>query len=374
VLIALLVLALISAGIVAGFIWWRSPGTEEVRDFAGTGDTEVIVRVQSGDGLPTIARKLADAGVVASAQAFEDSAANDADVAALNPGYYRVRQHSSAAAAADQIVDAANHVGQLQIIPGRQLADVALSSTAGGKTTPGYLTDIAKAACVPLNGATKCATVAELQQAARTMPIDQIGLPEWAAADVAKAPDPDKRLEGLLLPGDYDVPPGADAQALLKSVFSTATAWWNGSNIITGADAQHLTPYRAVIIASLVQREGIVTDMQQVATVVDNRLTKRMKLQFDSTVNYALNRAQIATSDADRANPSPYNTYAHAGLPPTPISSPGPDALKATYDPAPGTWLYFVKIDKSGKSCFSVTFDEHEACVAKARANGVFDG
>jgi UPF0755 protein len=370
VLIALLVLVLISGGIVGGFLWWRTPATQEVRDFAGTGDTEVIVRVQSGDGLPTIAAKLADAGVVASAQAFVDGASNDADVAALKPGYYKVRQHSSAAAAADQIVDDVNHVGRARFVPGGQLQDVA----AGSRTVKGYLSQIAERACVPLNGVSKCTTAAELEQAARTMPAAELGLPEWAIADVTRAPDPGKRLEGLLVPGDYDLPPNADAQTLLKSVFATSTAWWNSSNIITGAANQQLSPYRAVVIASLVEREGIVTDMQQVATVVDNRLDKGMKLQFDSTVNYALNRAQIATSDADRRNLSPYNTYAHTGLPPTPISSPGPDALSATYDPAPGTWLYFVKIDKSGKSCFSVTWAEHQACVKTARANGVFDG
>jgi len=98
-----------------------------------------------------------------------------------------------------------------------------------------------------------------------------------------------------------------------------------------------------------------------------------MKLQLDSTVNYGLDRAQIFTTNTERLDPdNVYSTYAHAGLTPTPIGSPGPDALDAAVDPATGTWLYFVAVDTDGHTCFSTTQAEHEACVQKARANGVF--
>ena len=113
--------------------------------------------------------------------------------------------------------------------------------------------------------------------------------------------------------------------------------------------------------------------MPKVSRVIYNRLASPMKLEFDSTVNYALDRASIATTAADRANPSPYNTYAQQGLPPTPISSPGPDAVAAALDPpprAPGCSSSSRKPE--GESCFSVTVEQHDACVAQARANGVF--
>ncbi|MGI8414745.1 MAG: endolytic transglycosylase MltG [Nakamurella sp.] len=368
--IALLVLVLIIACVIAGFVWWRHEPPVEIRDYAGNGNTEVIVQVQSGDGLPAIADTLAAADVVASPEAFVDGAANDADVAALQPGYYRVRQHSSAAAAADQIVLAANHVGKLRLIPGRQLADV--SKGASGGTVPGYLSDIAKAACVPLNGKSDCVTVTELQDAAKTVSPAELGVVSWAVSGVERAPDPAKRLEGLILPGDYDVPPDKDAKTLLKSVISASTVNWNSMDIISQAAALHVSPYDAVVIASVVEREAISEDMQSVARVIYNRLDIKMRLQMDSTVNYALNRAQIATSDADRANRNPYNTYVHEGLPPTPISSAGSDALSAALDPTPGNWLYFVKVDKAGDSCFSATAAEHQKCVAQARAAGVF--
>jgi UPF0755 protein len=375
VTIALLVLALISTAVIVGFVLWRGSNDDVVvRDFSGTGDREVVVQIRSGDGLPAIARTLAGAEVVGSAQAFVDTASADADVAALKPGYYRLRQHSSAATAADQIVDAANRVGRLRLIPGRQLADVTANSASGPATVPGYLSEMIKASCVPLNGVTRCATMGQLQQVARSTPPAELGVVEWAIPAVTHAPEPDKRLEGLILPGDYDVAPGADAKTLLASVMLASTARWNSSDIITAAAGQHLTPYQAATVASVVEREGITADMPQVARVVFNRLARKMKWEMDSTVNYALNRAQIATSAADRANPSAYNTYAHAGMPPTPISSPSVAALDATVDPAPGNWLFFVKVDKAGKSCFSATEAEHRVCVQKARAAGVFDG
>lgn len=373
VLVAVTVLVLIAGAVTVGLLWWKDSQVEEILDYAGSGDTQVIVQVRTGDGVDSVAAALADAQVVASTVAFVDATATDADIAALQPGYYRLRQHSSAAAAADQLVDTTNRVGRVRLIPGRQLADVRANSSSGSSTVPGYLTEIAEASCVPLNGETRCVTPDALREAARTASATDLGVVDWAVRSVAEAPAPDKRLEGLILPGDYDVPPGADAVAVLKAVVTASTARWNAGNLISDAEARGITPYQAVVIASVVEREGIKADMPQVAEVIYNRIRKKMKWQMDSTVNYALDRAQIATSAGDRANRSPYNTYVHTGMPPTPISSPGEDAIDATIDPSPGDWLFFVKVDKSGRSCFSVTEAQHRACIDKARAAGVFD-
>ena len=371
---AVVVLLVIVAGLVAGFLVWKS-GTEEIPDYAGAGDTEVVVRIQGGDGIADIAQTLVNAGVVASTQAFQEQAARDGDVQALRPGYYKVRQGSSAQAAADALVAKENHVGHLRLIPGRQLADVTAVSTDPGQpavSVPGYIADITAAACVPLNGQQSCFTADELWQVATTADPATLGVVEWAADGVRASPDPRKRLEGAILPGDFDIPPGSTPEQALKAVVSASAAMWNGTDIIADAAQIGVTPYQAAIISSIVEREGITADMPKVARVIYNRLAAGQKLEMDSTVNYALDRASIATSAADRANPSPWNTYYAAGLPPTPISSPGPDAIAATLEPAAGSWLYFVKIDSTGASCFSITVEQHEACVAQARANGVF--
>jgi UPF0755 protein len=80
----------------------------------------------------------------------------------------------------------------------------------------------------------------------------------------------------------------------------------------------------------------------------------------------------LRTTEADRATPGPYNSYVVAGLPPTPISAPGKEAIAAALDPEPGPWLYFVRCQTDGTSCFAETFAQHDANVAQARANGAF--
>lgn len=178
----------------------------------------------------------------------------------------------------------------------------------------------------------------------------------------------------MIAPGVYNVPPGKDPALVLKSLLSGSAVYWNASEIATKSQAQGHDPYDMAVIASLVEREAIRADMPNVSRVIENRLAMPMILQLDSTVNYAKSESQIATNEADRSDPtSPYNTYVHEGLPPTPIGGIGPDALDAALHPANGPWLYFVKIDPdTGKSCFSTTLEEHNRCVAQARAAGVF--
>lgn len=371
---AVVVLLVIVSGLAVGFILWRG-AADVVADYSGSGDTEVVIRIQGGDGLEDIAKTLADAGVVASPEAFQQQAALDADVQALRPGYYKVRQNASAQATADALVAKENRVGQFRLVPGRQLADVTAVSTdpnTPAAVVPGYISVITAAACVPLNGRQGCFTTDDLWQVARTADPAALGVVEWAADGVRAAPEPSKRLEGVMLPGDFDIPPGSTPEQALKAVISASAALWNGTDIIADSAKSGISPYQAAIMASLIEREAIAGDMPKVSRVIFNRLAAGMKLEFDSTVNYALDRASIATTEQDRANPSPYNTYVQQGLPPTPISSPGPEAVAAALNPAEGSWLFFVKANAKGESCFSVTAEQHEACVTQARANGVF--
>ncbi len=369
--IAVVVMALIVGGVVIGYRIWQS-NRNTIPDYAGTGDTEVIIRIQSNDSLDDIARKLEENQVVASAEGFASTTANDAEVKALQPGYYKLRQHASVAATADALVDPDNRVGRMRLIPGRQLADVSATAAGATTTVAGYITEITKSACVPLNGQSNCFTADQLWEVAETALPTDLGVVGWAVNGVTNAPDRKKRLEGVILPGDYDVPPNTSPLETLREVVTASAALWNQSEIIADSKSLGMAPYQVATIASIVEREGKVADMPKVARVIYNRLRIGMKLQMDSTVNYALNRAQISTTAADRANPSPYNTYVHTGLPPTPISSPGVDALDATVNPADGGWKYFVKVDLAGNSCFSVTDVEHARCVELARKNGVF--
>lgn len=179
-------------------------------------------------------------------------------------------------------------------------------------------------------------------------------------------------LEGLLVPETYEVGANDDEAAILRRMveaFDTAATEMD----IAGASARlGVTPYQAVIVASLVEREARVDqDRGPVARVVYNRLARRMMLQIDATVQYALGvqKERLLYSDLEVA--SPYNTYKVAGLPPGPIASPGRAALRAALDPPPGPWLYYVLADADGRHAFTETSAEFERLKAEAQRKGL---
>ncbi len=135
----------------------------------------------------------------------------------------------------------------------------------------------------------------------------------------------------------------------------------------------NISPYDVLVVGSLVQRESLPQDFPKVARVIYNRLAENRKLEFDSTVNYSLDRQEIATTDQDRARVTPWNTYASFGLPATPISSPSEAALAAAERPEPGDWLFFVTIDMQGTTLFTREYEQHLANIQVAQRNGVLD-
>jgi UPF0755 protein len=105
------------------------------------------------------------------------------------------------------------------------------------------------------------------------------------------------------------------------------------------------TAYEIVIVASLLEVEGHPRDFEKVARVVYNRLLEPMPLQFDSSVNYGLGKTDVILTTELLNVDTPYNVYLRPGLPPTPIDSPGAQALEAALNPAAGDWIYFITVD-----------------------------
>jgi UPF0755 protein len=94
-----------------------------------------------------------------------------------------------------------------------------------------------------------------------------------------------------------------------------------------------------------------------------------MHLQSDATVSYGVNGTTVSTTDAERANDNPYNTYLYPGLPVGPISAPGSVAIDAALHPVSGKWLYFCTINlETGETVFSDTWSQHERAVAQWQA------
>lgn len=360
------VLALIAVG---GYYGYKQlTGIGDYDDFAGQGSGDVVIQVKSGQSTGDIAATLVDAGVVASSRAFVVASESNTKVRGVQPGYYVMKKKASGKAAAAKIVDKKSQVGQFEIIPGAQLESITRPDNT---VIDGIIAKLAKASCADVNGKSTCVPVEQVAQVAQTADLAKLGVPDWAIPDASKA-EAKRRLEGLIVPGVYDVKPGSTAEELWTQIVTASATQLQAWNMPTIADNTGYTPYQVLTIASLVEKEAITADFGKVARVTYNRMQEGMRLQYDSTINYVLDRPAIRTKDSDREKVGPYNSYANNGLPPTPISAPGVEALKKAADPEQGTWLYFVKCEKNGLSCFATTNDEHLANIDKAQANGAY--
>ncbi len=173
-----------------------------------------------------------------------------------------------------------------------------------------------------------------------------------------------KSLEGELFPDTYLVPVAATPQqveAQLESRFFARLP----RNAAQLAHGLHVSVPQVVIVASLVEREAkLDRDRPLIAGVIYNRLRAGMPLEIDATIEYALPQHKTELSRADLAIRSPYNSYLHTGLPPTPIANPGAASLEAAFHPAATKALYYVYCGK-GRHVFARTLAEHEANVAR---------
>jgi len=308
-------------------------------DYSGQGTGQVLVQVKPGDSASDIGATLAARGVVKSARAFTKAAKHDKRARALQPGFYQLRLHMSGASALALLLDPSARVrGRVTLPEGIPLSQVVVR-------------------LVTYTELTRPDVVAALQNPA------VLGLPSWAA----------NHPEGFLFPATYDVEPGTgavDALQMMTEKFAEVAA---SLDLEAAAARLHLSPYQVVTIASIIEDETAVdADRAKVARVILNRLARNMPLQLDSTVNYVRAEKKARLSLGDIQVESPYNTYQHKGLPPTPIDSPGEKALEAALNPAAGDWLYFVTIDKAGNSLFTSNYQQFLRAKAKAQRDGVY--
>jgi len=171
-------------------------------------------------------------------------------------------------------------------------------------------------------------------------------------------------LEGFLFPSTYLVPVNADperiARILTDQFFHELPA-----NAAAKARALGLDVPQVITIASLIEREAQADDERALmAGVYYNRLRAGMPLEVDATIEYVFPEHHTVITRRDLEIDSPYNTYRHTGLPPTPIANPGKASIDAAFAPVQSQYLFYV-YKGNGHHAFAKTLEEHNANVER---------
>jgi len=176
---------------------------------------------------------------------------------------------------------------------------------------------------------------------------------------------PDEMPEGRFMPDTYQFPRGTTDVDFLRRAYDAMTEIlaqeWAGR----AKELPINTPYEALILASIVEKEtAVAAERKRIAGVFSRRLNIGMPLQTDPTVIYGVPNFDGNLRRSDLTRDTPYNTYTRRGLPPTPIALPGRAAINASVHPADGKALYFVS-KGDGSHVFSATLAEHNQAVRK---------
>jgi UPF0755 protein len=319
------------AVLVGGYLWVNSEANP-----SGPPGPQVIVTVKPGTGVNQLASTLAGKGVIGNSLAYRIWSQLHRPPS-VQSGSYAFHQNSSFSTA-DAVIAAGPNVFPLNVPPGFTVSEVA-----------------DRVAQLP--GHSRAGFLAVAQGGTLHSP--------WQPADVTS-------LEGLLGTGQYVIVPGETDGQLLSSMIDRFDRQANSLGLANGSAQLGLTPYQTVIMASIVEKEGVISrNLGPVARVILNRLRDNQPLQMDSTVLYAEGRDGGPVTTRDLQTVTPYNTYLNKGLTPTPICFPSRAALQAALNPPPGSWLYFVVVQPDGTEAFSDTFAEQQANEALAKQRGL---
>ena len=316
--------------VAAGVGWYEA----ESHPFGGPGG-RVLVDVRPGEPFGAITSALSRHQVIGTALAFRLwSVVQGAPT--VRPGTYQLRQNLSFSALS-ALLDAGPNVAELTVVPGMTVSEIGGElSSLPGKLAHAFL---------------------EAGRAGHVRSPFQ--------------PAPGGSLEGLIGSGTYQIMPGESGHALLARMVARFDAQARSTGLAPSTTVAGLDAYQLVTLASIVQKEGYFNRyMGDVARVVFNRLAGGMNLDMTSTVLYSLGKDGGKVTPADELVTTPYNTYLHAGLTPTPICTPSVQALGAALHPPAGPWLYFDLVtDREGIMKFASTYTQQLALVQEAAAN-----
>jgi UPF0755 protein len=340
------------AGVVAvgiGGLWY----TQQVNPKGDPGDP-VTFTVNADDTLDSISQRLQDEGLVTKAWVFRWYADHHGGLE-LTPGYYQLRPN--------------DHMGNIM-----RVLRTPPSETFTKVTFP--------------EGYTYAKMGTRLEDKVPRMSSADFGVAATDGTIRSKyQPDGINSLEGLLFPDTYQVSNGESEGQVVQRMVDLMERVGGQEGLDDSAVTIGYSAYQVLIIASLIEREAAVPeDRAKIARVIYNRLYVGTPLGIDATLFYQ----QDSTRPFDelKALDTPYNTYLHTGLPPTPIANPGRASIQAALNPAPNPsqgdpictslpqdtpclYMYYVLADNEGRHAFAATLAQHEENIRKAREAGV---
>lgn len=336
--------ALVTIGIGIGAVMFAKDlfsGFGNVPDYTGSGTDAVQVRIDQGDSLSDIAVKLEEAGVVKSARAFTEAAAENDAAKSLQPGLYSLKKEMKASLALEAMLDpAAIQTVKVTLAEGLTVAQtVAKLAEATGKPAADFDAVLADRA--------------------------NLGLPSWMPSGAAN-------LEGFLQPGTYTFDPETTPLAMVQALVAQFNATAAELQLEQKAASVGQSPYNVLIIASLIEREVKHDDERaKVSRVIYNRLAKPMPLQIDAATAYGAGKPgnELTKDDLQNKN-NPYNLRVLPGLTPTPIANVSDKSLTAALAPEQGTWIYYVVNSADGHHAFVTTDAEFTAAKKQCQDNG----
>ena len=330
--------------------WWV------VRQLNPSGQPGAAVNftVNNGDTVSKVATRLEDAGIISNATLFRWYVSTKGGLT-LIPGYYSLHLNDNAGDIVSALSVAPSNTFQSVTFP-EGMTVAQMGERLASKMTFMTAADFNAAA-------TDGSVVSEL------------------------SPKGNVNLEGLLFPDTYQVSGDDTESRVVARMASMMQRVAKQVDLVAGAKVRGYTPYEVLIVASLVEREAkIPEDRAKIAQVIYNRLAAKMPLEIDAAVKYQQDPAKSWTDM--KATDTPYNTYMHKGLPPTPIANPGRASIIAALAPAgvpPKSdeacvglatnvkcqYLYYVLANAQGGHAFATTYEQHAANVEKARQAGL---
>ena len=336
--------------LVGGMGWWV------VHQLNPSGAPGAIVNftVNDGDTLSSVAGRLEDQKVIKSASIFRWYASTKGGID-LTPGYYTLHEGENAGTV----------IKALSTPPAQTFISV---------TFPEGMT---------------ISQMAERLASKLTFmsPADFLAAATDGSVRSELQPKDINSLEGLLFPDTYQVSGDGSESRVVATMSSMMERVARQVDLVAGAKLRGYNPYQILIIASLIEREAkVAADRPKIAQVIYNRLAAKMPLEIDAAVKYG---QDPATSWTDmKATDTPYNTYIHKGLPPTPIANPGRASIQAALAPSgvppkndeacvglptgvKCQYLYYVLANAEGGHAFATTYEQHLANVEKAKTAGL---